>query len=433
MADDAVGDRAHRVLADAEVEVAASRRQSLERARALDQGLGRGREVGVAPDEMGDPRRHGGEHGPARVACRHGGLRGERREVAVPALGERARLSLPPLPRQIGVGGRPGVEPPLPLAAPARATGPGLPEVGEGRLGEEEHRLDRPAQGLLGRAELVVAEGLPVSLVGCLLVGRSITDDRADGDQRRPLGLRLGTPDRLVDRFHIVPVGNDVGVPAVALEATRHVLGEREARPAGQRDLVVVVQKDEATQAKVPGERDGFRGHAFHEVAVGAQGVGVMVDDHVAGLIEPSGQVPLGDGHPHRVGHALAEGAGRRLDARRQPTLGVARGLRAPLAEALDLREGQIVAGEVQESVEQHRAVAGGEHEAIAVGPGGVSGVVLEEARPEDVRHRRRAHREPGMAGLRLLDGVGGEEADRVDAERVEVLARHAQPSLGSS
>ena len=73
-----------------------------------------------------------------------------------------------------------------------------------------------------------------------------------------------------------------------------------------------------------------------------------------------------------------------------------------------------VEAGEVQQRVEQHRAVAGRQHEAVAVGPVRVGGVELQELREQhrgDVGH---AHRQAGMAGLRLLDRVHGERADGV-------------------
>ncbi len=100
--------------------------------------------------------------------------------------------------------------------------------------------------------------------------------------------------------------------------------------------------------------------------------------------------------------------------------LGVAGGLRPPLAEVLQLFERQVVARQVQQRVEQHRAVAGGEQEAVAPLPLRVARVVAQEARPDDVGHRRGAERQARVARLGALDGVDGKRADRVDAELVE-------------
>ena len=81
-------------------------------------------------------------------------------------------------------------------------------------------------------------------------------------------------------------------------------------------------------------------------------------------------------------------------------------------------------AGQVEQRVEQHRGVAGGEHEAVAVRPDRVGGVEAQEALPERVGDRRQRHRRPGMAGVRLLDRVDRQRADRVDAELVDLGGR---------
>ena len=125
-------------------------------------------------------------------------------------------------------------------------------------------------------------------------------------------------------------------------------------------------------------------------------------------------QALLGDRHADGVGEALAERAGRGLDPRGVAVLGVARGLRAELAEVLDLVDRHVrVAGQVQQPVEQHRAVAGREHEAVAVGPGGRGGVELQVLLEQDRRHVRHAHRHARMAGIRLLDRVHRQHPQR--------------------
>ena len=96
---------------------------------------------------------------------------------------------------------------------------------------------------------------------------------------------------------------------------------------------------------------------------------------------------------------------------------------RAELAEALDLLDGhRLVAEEMQQRIEQHRAVAGREHEAVAVGPARIGRIEFQEAREQHGRDVGRAHRQAGMAGFRLLDRVHGERADGVG--HAIVLAR---------
>jgi len=73
-----------------------------------------------------------------------------------------------------------------------------------------------------------------------------------------------------------------------------------------------------------------------------------------------------------------------------------------------------IVPSEVEERVLEHAPMAGGEHEAVAVEPGGVLRVEAEELVEQDVSQRRAAHGEAWVPGLRLLHGVHGQEPDRV-------------------
>ena len=111
----------------------------------------------------------------------------------------------------------------------------------------------------------------------------------------------------------------------------------------------------------------------------------------------------LGDRHAGGVGDALAERAGRGLDAAARVVFGMALAVRAEFAEALDLVEGDLrVAAEVEQRVEQHRAVAVRLHEAVAVEPERILGVELQvpgEQRRGDVGG---AERRAGMPLARL-------------------------------
>src|SRR3546814_543646 len=106
----------------------------------------------------------------------------------------------------------------------------------------------------------------------------------------------------------------------------------------------------------------------------------------------------LANGQADRIGHALAERAGRYFDTRRVTAFGMSRRLAAPLAELPNVIEAQIETGQMQEAVKQRRAVPGRKHEAIAIGPAWIARVVFEKARPQHVGHRRCAERQTGMA-----------------------------------
>ena len=136
-------------------------------------------------------------------------------------------------------------------------------------------------------------------------------------------------------------------------------------------------------------------------------------------------QEALGKRHADGDRQALAERPGRRLDAGRlvdAVELGVARRHRVPLAEVLQLLERELVAGEVQRAVEQHRAVPCREHEAVAIGPAGVARVVAHDARVEQIGGGRHRHRHPRVTRVRGLDGVHRQRADGVDRELLAIL-----------
>ena len=97
----------------------------------------------------------------------------------------------------------------------------------------------------------------------------------------------------------------------------------------------------------------------------------------------------------------------------------MARRLAVQLAEVAQLAHRQLVAGEVQQRVLQHRGVAVGEHEAVAVGPVRMRRVVLQVAAPQRDGDLGHAHRRAGVAAVGLLHRVHRQGADRVGHQRL--------------
>ena len=106
------------------------------------------------------------------------------------------------------------------------------------------------------------------------------------------------------------------------------------------------------------------------------------------------------------------------------------------LAEVLQVVHRDPVARQVQDRVQEHRGVAGAEHEPVAVEPVRVGRVVLHGLREELVGHRRKRHGGPRMTRVRLLHPVHGQRADGVDRQGVDLglvlRQRHAVPSRSS-
>ena len=249
-------------------------------------------------------------------------------------------------------------------------------------------------------------------VVAVLLVGRAGADDGLAADQRGLGGVGLGLLDGGFDGDRVVALHVADHLPAVGFEALGGVVGEPAVDVAVDRNVVVVVEGDQLAEAPGAGERAGLVRDAFHQAAVAEEDIGVVVDDVVAGAVELGGEDLLGERHADRVGDALAERAGGGLDAGGVAVFGVARGLAVQLAEALEFLDRQVVAGQVQQCVEQHGAVAVGQHETVAVGPFGVGRIVAQMAAPQHFGDLGHAHRRARVAGVGLLHGIHRQGAD---------------------
>src|SRR5262245_38440330 len=155
------------------------------------------------------------------------------------------------------------------------------------------------------------------------------------------------------------------GMPVRRPEALNPVIGDGQAGRTVDRAFVVIKQHDQPTDAEMASRTNRLLAAPLHEVAVAGQAVRVVADDLIAvAAIEQ----PLGERHADSVTEALAERPSRGLDAGGVAIFRVARSARAELAKALKLIElHPRKAGEMTQRRNQHRAVASGEHEAVAV------------------------------------------------------------------
>ena len=152
------------------------------------------------------------------------------------------------------------------------------------------------------------------------------------------------------------------------------------------------------------GERDGLLADAFHQVAVGGEHVGLVIDDRVAELGSQCFSaiaMPTAVARPWPSGPVVVS------------TPGVMKfsgwpGVFEPSwrKRLISSRRHRRIAGEIEQRIDQHRAVARREHETVAIGPVRVAGVEFEKLREQHRGDVGGAHRQAGMARLRLLDGV---------------------------
>ena len=205
-----VADRAHRVFADAEMQVAAGPVAFRERRRTFEDlaCLGGTVEVGRAADQ---PRIVLGDRIldlPGGVASGEAlGVRREARDRIHGRLGRQAMLHRIELGTLLGVAGLEGGQSLLPGGAKLRtALADAVLEILVDAGGDQELRVLGPAIRLLGELDLFGAERLAVRLVAVLLVRRAVTDVALDDDQRRPRFLREETVDGGLQLFGIVRV-----------------------------------------------------------------------------------------------------------------------------------------------------------------------------------------------------------------------------------
>ncbi len=149
-----------------------------------------------------------------------------------------------------------------------------------------------------------------------------------------------------------------------------------------------------------------------------------MVHDVITLAIERCRQPSLRDGQANAVREPLTQRSRGDLDARRAPALRMTGRSALPLSELLDVVHREVVAGQEQETVEQHARVSGGQYEAIAVRPRGIPRIVTEVACPQDVGHGGGAHRHARMSRVGLLHRIDRQRADRIDAKLVTGIRR---------
>ena len=88
-----------------------------------------------------------------------------------------------------------------------------------------------------------------------------------------------------------------------------------------------------------------------------------------------------------------------------------------PLAKALEVVEGEVIAREKEAAVEKRGGMAIREDEAVAVNPFGVPGVVAHDAVEEQIGNWCAAKWGTGMAAVGLLHCIHSQKPQSVDAQ----------------
>ena len=174
----------------------------------------------------------------------------------------------------------------------------------------------------------------------------------------------------------------------------------------------------------------------FHQVAIAAEHVRVVIDDVVGIAVIDRSLVSFRSRHSNRHRKALPKRPGRHLYTRSLTVLRVTRSVRTPLPELLQLRDRQVVSRKMQRAIQQRRRVPIREHEPVPVDPLRIRRIVLHQLVVEQISDRSASKRSAGMARLRLLHGIDSEKAECVDGDLVNfvlfriLLFAHSFPLL---
>src|ERR1700746_2279072 len=280
-------------------------------------------------------------------------------------------------------------------------------------FGYEELGVFGPAVEALGQANLVCSERLAMRFAGGVLVRRSVPDVAIDDDERRPVFRIEECLVTARQHLHVIRITDPGDIPSVAHESGHDVFAERPGGGAIERYLIVVVHPAEIAELEMPGKGGGFGGNALHQISIAAHGIDIEIENLKAGTIIGGSQPAARDGDAYTVSTTLTQRSGGGFYSGGQMGLGVPGSAAAELSKALDLveRDGQFVgdlgiafhppyACEIKKRIAEHVCVAVGEHEAIAVRPYGILGIVTQELLPKRVRNRRESHGCARVAGI---------------------------------
>ena len=263
-----VDDGAHRVLANAEMKVAAGtapagdvgafhvvgiRGRWIEVAQAFQRGMRRRIEVGRAAEQRRQARRNRVHHLAAGDARRHALRVGRKdRHAGVPAGGQGLLQAPLQFSGLLGKGLRIRRHPRPPFGLRARTLPFRCTHVRQRVRGNQKLGLERPAEALLRLPNAFDAERRAVRLEA-VLFGRAVAEVRAHEDQRGPRRLGPRGIECRIDRGHVVAVGNRDRLPSVRLEAPGAVFRERDVGARGQGHVVVVIEADQLAESQVAG------------------------------------------------------------------------------------------------------------------------------------------------------------------------------------
>ena len=271
-----------------------------------------------------------------------------------------------------------------------------------------------PAQSLAGERNFLLAQCSTMTTLGALFIRAALTNDGFATNERRSLRFGLCGQQRRLDGRGVMAVDVGYHVPAVGLKTFWRIVGEPALNLAVDGNTIVVIDRNEFAQPERAGPRAGLVRYALHQTAIAQKDPGMVINNGVPLAIELGRQRFLCQRHPDGIRDTLPQRPGRGLDTGGVAIFWVAWRLAMELPELFQVFGGEFISGEMQQGIDQHRAVAIGQHEPVAVGPIRIRRVVSHQAIPQHLGNIRHTHRRTGVTRFRYLDGVHGKGTNGV-------------------
>src|SRR6266550_7180038 len=112
----------------------------------------------------------------------------------------------------------------------------------------------------------------------------------------------------MLDAIDVVGIAHSQDVPTIAEEPGRNIFRERDPRISLDGDVVVVIDPTEIVETQVPSQRCCLGCDTFHQTAVAANRIAVVVKDVEPWPVVTVRQPFLSNSHAHAGGNSLPSG-----------------------------------------------------------------------------------------------------------------------------
>ena len=203
-----------------------------------------------------------------------------------------------------------------------------------------------------------------------------------------------------------MPVYVRNNVPAICFKTSRGVICKPSVCLAVDRYSVVIIDTDELGEPKRTRKRGCFMRNTFHQATITDEDVSKVINNIEIVAVKTSGQYLFRNSHSHRIGKALTQRAGRRLNTRGLTIFRMTGGYRTQLPEIPKIIHRQVITCQVKQGIKQHGTMAIGQHEAVSIQPTWICGVVAQNIGPQDFGNIGHTHGGAGMPTPCFLDSI---------------------------